>query len=80
MKFQFNEFEQLGERINPVVHSFSAATTHSDSDNAGGSPTANAVVRLVHGSPAPVVVGGQNCADNAPPAIGFVLGRFVNPQ
>jgi hypothetical protein len=67
--------EVLDERLTPVVHSFSAATTHSDADNAGGSPTANAVVRMVHGSPAPVVVGGANCADHAPPAIGFVPGR-----
>jgi hypothetical protein len=69
------ELECLSDRIAPVVHSFSAATTHSDSDNAGGSPTANAVVRTVHGSPAPVVVGGEHCAEHAPPAVGFVPGR-----
>jgi hypothetical protein len=69
------ELTELEGRTTPVVHSFSAATTHSDSDNAGGSPTANAVVREVHGSPAPVVVGGANCAPHAPPAVGFVPGR-----
>jgi hypothetical protein len=67
--------EGLEDRFAPVVHSFSAATTHSDSPNAGASPTANAIVRAnLGGLPAPVFASAGH-AQGVPFELGSVPGR-----
>jgi len=68
------QLEELESRFAPVVHSFSAATTHTDQPNAGGTP-ANAVVReALGGIPAPVVATAGN-AQGVPFATNSVPGR-----
>ena len=67
--------EQLEERCCPVVHSFSAGASHSDSPNAGGTP-ANAIVRdNLGGIPAPVFASDGH-AQGLPFELGFVPGRL----
>jgi hypothetical protein len=73
------ELSELETREVPVTHVFSAATVHSDSPNAAGSPTANAAVREATGQLPALFVGIQNAADGSAPAEGGAPGRSVNP-
>lgn len=47
--------EQLEDRTCPVVHSFSAATTHNDNPAAAGTAANLVVQQALGGTPAPVV-------------------------
>jgi len=53
--------ERLEDRLNPIIHSFSAAAVASDSPNAAGSETARAAILAgaIGATPPPVVMAGD---------------------
>ena len=68
--------EQLEDRCAPIVHSFSAAATHSDSPNAGGTQATNAILfqSALGATPVPIVASFGN-SQGVPFQTGSVPGR-----